>query len=224
MFCLNILVIDFLLCKIAPRNWCILICVQAEEPAAENKHKAWQKPSKGKKKTKSKKAKPAFQWKKQVQSVGAKSEQENTAEAATDEVGFAPMTQQWSIGENELAVVFMRKTMVFREENGFTMVFMGENGPAMVFMWGNGPAMVFKGGNGHAMVFFGENGPAMVFMGGNGPAMVFMGEKWSGNGLYGRKSTCNGFYRGISTTCSNGLYGGKSTSDGLSRKWFRCTQ
>ena len=70
----------------------LLLLQQAEEAAAaENKqHKAWQKQAKGKKKGKAKKAKAAFQWKKPVTTVGAKSEHENPTEAAggSEEVGY----------------------------------------------------------------------------------------------------------------------------------------
>ena len=49
--------------------------------AAESKHKAWQKQGKGKKKggkAKPKKTKQPYQWKKPVQTVGAKTETETT--------------------------------------------------------------------------------------------------------------------------------------------------
>lgn len=63
--------------------------LQAEEAPAENKHKAWQKPVKGKKKVKAKKAKPAFQWKKNVQNVTSKTEQEKAGDADNEEVSEA---------------------------------------------------------------------------------------------------------------------------------------
>ena len=62
----------------------MLVFFQPQEnsvAAAESKHKAWQKQAKGKKKAgkaKPKKTKQPYQWKKPVQTVGAKTETETT--------------------------------------------------------------------------------------------------------------------------------------------------
>ena len=62
----------------------MLLILQAHDNSvatAESKHKAWQKQGKGKKKggkPKPKKTKQPYQWKKPVQTVGAKTEAEPT--------------------------------------------------------------------------------------------------------------------------------------------------
>jgi len=92
-------------------HWpCIIDQAATEEASSQDKPKAWQKPAhgKGKKKAKAKKPKQAFNWKKNVQTVGVKEGEGATEKPQEEEVRLAV----WREHVNQVCRCYKKKVVL----------------------------------------------------------------------------------------------------------------